>query len=349
MALPRIALQLGNLTPQVRHLVGPCDCRLRNWLGSGFGSGSFQTTLPFRQLLLSLGLWKCLTASTGADPIATATGLLGKLGQLFLLDSEETPEVALEMVRQLNGVDACPSLHAASRTARELTRVEGFEPPMWDAFANGLRPPTHDADEFEPGAKRGWQYEAASRVERQFRTRLVERMAEHDHSLLRSQSGPTAGMALTASPSSFSTRIDPPLFSVIFVAPSFPSPSLRTSVSLYSFGHHRAAYARAGVRRLGFLIENAASRVSREGGARVATNVLLRDLDLAVPVARVYAVWRSSQMASLCSAACSWWWTPPSLNQSTVGCFGWGGRRSVLRGDHHVRARSEPSVMRRRV
>ena len=42
-------------------------------------------------------------------------------------------EVALEMVRQLNAVDACPSLLAASRAARELTGVEGFKPPTWDA------------------------------------------------------------------------------------------------------------------------------------------------------------------------------------------------------------------------
>ena len=124
--------------------------------------------------------------------------------------------MALEMVRQLNGVGAYPSLHAASRAARELTGVEGFEPPTWDALANGLRHPTHDADEFEPGAKRGWQHEAASRVERQFRIRLMERMAEHEQALLRSR-GPMAGMALTASPSSFSTRIDPHLFRVILL------------------------------------------------------------------------------------------------------------------------------------
>ena len=124
--------------------------------------------------------------------------------------------MALEM-RQLNGVDACPSLHAASRAARELTGVAGFEPPTWDALANGLRPPTHDADEFEPGAKHGWQHEAASRVERQFRIRLMERMAENEQALLRSQSGPMVGMVLTASPSSFSTRIDPHLFRVILL------------------------------------------------------------------------------------------------------------------------------------
>ena len=66
-----------------------------------------------------------------------------------------------------------------------MTGVEGFEPPTWDALANDLRPPTHDADEYEPGAKRGWQHEAASRVERQFRGRLMERMAEHEQALLR--------------------------------------------------------------------------------------------------------------------------------------------------------------------
>ena len=144
------------------------------------------------------GLWRCLArilpASTGADPIAKAIASLPvSMGGLGLRDASHTsepafwaswadclsmtrkrhPEVALEIVCQVNGVDACPSLHAASRVARELTGVEGFEPPTWDALANRLRPPTHDADEFEPGANGGWQHEAASRVERQFRIRLM--------------------------------------------------------------------------------------------------------------------------------------------------------------------------------
>ena len=45
-----------------------------------------------------------------------------------------------------------------------------------------------------------------------------------------------------------------------------------------------------------------------------------------------------------------------SSSQSTVGCVGWGGRRSVVRKDEHVRttyakanARSEPRAMSRRV
>ena len=136
------------------------------------------------------------------------------------------------------------------------------------------------------------EHEAASRVERQFRSRLMERMAEHEQALLRSQSGPMVGMALTASPSSFSTRIDPHLFRVVLLRRlrlplTLSVRQCRCGRFLDSFGHHRAACARAGVLgRRGFAVKSASTRVCREGGARVATNVLLRDLDLAVPVAR---------------------------------------------------------------
>ena len=152
------------------------------------------------------------------------------------------PEVAL--VRQLNGVDACPSLHAASRAARELTVVEGFEPPTWDALANGLRPSQ------EPSVVGNMR--PHRRVERQFRIGMMERKAEHEQALFRSQSGPMAGMALTASPSSFSTRIDPHLFRVILMRRlRLPLPlsvrQCRCGRSLDSFGHHRAACARGRV------------------------------------------------------------------------------------------------------
>ena len=49
-------------------------------------------------------------------------------------------------------------------------------------------------------------------------------------------------------------------------------------------GHHRAACSRAGVlERRGFALESAASRFCREAGGRVTTNVLVIDLDVAVP------------------------------------------------------------------
>ena len=48
------------------------------------------------------------------------------------------------------------------------------------------------------------------------------------------------------------------------------------------FGHHRAACSRAGVlSRRGFAVESAVEQICREAGARVSTNVMIRDLDIA--------------------------------------------------------------------
>ena len=123
--------------------------------------GQIPLRRPLRHYLCP---WEVWVFGMPLAPVSRPSGQAGPTVCLSMI-RQRHPEVALEMVRQLNGVDACPSLHAASGAARELTGVDGFEPPTWDALANGLRPPTHDADEFEPGAKRGWQHEAASRVE----------------------------------------------------------------------------------------------------------------------------------------------------------------------------------------
>ena len=77
---------------------------------------------------------------------------------------------------------------------------------------------------------------------------------------------------------------------------------------LDSFGHHRAACAEAGVSgRRGFPLECATAQVCREAGARVATNVLVRDMDLAAfnaldsrrlkVVADGLTLWHGAQLA----------------------------------------------------
>ena len=49
------------------------------------------------------------------------------------------------------------------------------------------------------------------------------------------------------------------------------------------FGHHRAVCSTVGVlSRRGFAVENAVAQICREGGARVSTNIFVRDLDLEV-------------------------------------------------------------------
>ena len=49
-------------------------------------------------------------------------------------------------------------------------------------------------------------------------------------------------------------------------------------------GHHRAACSRVGeLGKRGFAAEIADAQICREGGARVSTNVMLRDLDMSPP------------------------------------------------------------------
>ena len=98
-----------------------------------------------------------------------------------------------------------------------------------------------------------------------------------------------SGVALSTTPSSQLTRMEPALFRVLLQRRlALPLPlsnrTCRCGRPLDAFGHHRAACARCGVLgSRGFALESAAGRVCREAGARVATNQFVRDLDLGVP------------------------------------------------------------------
>ena len=204
------------------------------------------------------------------------------------------PTVADIIRRSLESDPQSPSLAAARRAADELDGTSGFEVPRWAALQEGLRPPPREPEHHEPGGTRaGWQHEAASRVERQFRTEvLLPQMSAQQRAKLRSQSGPVAGVPFSTAPSSPLTRIEPALFRVLLQRRlSLPLPltvrSCQCGRLLDAFGHHRTACSRSGVLgRRGFALESAAARVCREAGGRVATNILVRDLDLGTPDAR---------------------------------------------------------------
>ena len=104
---------------------------------------------------------------------------------------------------------------------------------------------------------------------------------------MRSQRGPLASTAFTCFPTSRMTRIDPAPFRALLLRRlRLPLPlsvrSCRCGRPLDAFGHHRAACATAGVLgRRGWALESVAARVCRKGGARVRSNVFVRDLDLA--------------------------------------------------------------------
>ena len=204
---------------------------------------------------------------------------------------ERHPSVAMECVHQLEGQPTAPALVAAVECARAVTGAAGFTPPSWRALARRARPPLRDVLDFEPGGqKRGWQHEAASRVDLRFRDEdLFHRVPAPVRALIRSQGGPMAGMALSTSPTSHLTRLQPHLFRTILLRRlRQPLPLSERSCGcgrpLDSSGHHRAACAQAGVLgRRGFAVESAAARICREAGGRVRVNVFVRDMDLIMP------------------------------------------------------------------
>ena len=197
------------------------------------------------------------------------------------------PEVAASMVEGLQRVDITECLRAVACAAEELSRLPGFVLPSWEALANGARPPVREPDQHEPGCQRaGWQHEGSARLEEAFRESLFVTMTDSERALVRSQGGPGAGAAYSACPI---TRIDPHLFRTLHLRrlrlPLLLSKrTCRCGRPLDSRGHHRAACARAGVLgRRGFAVESVAARICREGGARVVTNMMVRDMDLAAP------------------------------------------------------------------
>ena len=140
----------------------------------------------------------------------------------------------------------------------------------------------------DPGGWRtGWQHEAASRVERHFRdTSLMPRLNDTEKTLLRSQSDPMSGAALSTAPTCFHTRIESYLFRLLLLRRlrlSLPPcvPVCHCGRSLDSFGHHRAACPWAG------LLAASRWRLPRPkcAGKQVHGSQLVwvRDLDLGVP------------------------------------------------------------------
>ena len=104
--------------------------------------------------------------------------------------------------------------------------------------------------------------------------------------MIRSQSGPMAGVPLLAFPTSPLFRFDASAFRALLLRRLWRPLPLSSSACwcgrpLDAFGHHRSACAVSGVLgRRGFALESAAARVCREAGGRVTLNVRVSDLDL---------------------------------------------------------------------
>lgn len=161
--------------------------------------------------------------------------------------------------------------------------------PTWQEVHEGARP--EQVFEPEPGEwAHGWQYYAASQIERNYREYVVmPNMHNSDRALLRSQSGPGAGAHLVAIPFCPELTIEPHHFRTILLRRlRMPLPLTARHCNgracrghLDELGDHRAACPVSGrLKRRSVPMERMLARVCREGGARVRTNRRVRDLNV---------------------------------------------------------------------
>ena len=262
------------------------------------------------------GLWWCLAqilgvnleqCEAGMQEAATLPLVLGGLGLrcairtryssfwaswadcIPMVDARH-PEVAAQLVVQLEGHPATTCLGAAAAAARALTGIVNFEPPSWRSVLLGARPPPRAPDTFEPGTQRqGWQHEASSRIEEDFKAALLDRLPDSAKASLRSQGGPGAGLSFTTCPTCLVTRFEPhssefsccAAFDCLFLSLCVPAgvASHKTPVATTAQPVRRPGC----LADRGWALESVAARICREARGRVTTNVMLRDLDMVLP------------------------------------------------------------------
>ena len=158
--------------------------------------------------------------------------------------------------------------------SRASLAESGFECPEWNALVEGLRPNQPVRAEVDPADHtHGWQFFAVQRVEHHFRAETA-------------QSGPMSGVAFSAVPSSPPTRLAPQLFRVLLLRRLWlplPLTSRTCRCGRFLVATNVQRVREPGCWAVGdFSVESAAARVCLEAGARVSTNLFVRDLDLPV-------------------------------------------------------------------
>ncbi|CAK0791015.1 unnamed protein product, partial [Prorocentrum cordatum] len=203
---------------------------------------------------------------------------------------ERCPELTNQICAALSELDwgplpAAPGCLQQASRAKEHLSAHGFAAPNWHDLAQGARPPpTHEREHGEWA--HGWQFWAARVLENTARQQLLNASTPPDRALLRSQSGPCAGRAFTALPTTGDFHIPPAEFRVLLLRRlrfdlPFAASACRCRGRLDARGDRRAACPRAGVlKKRSIPLEKAAARICREAGGRVAENQLLRDLNV---------------------------------------------------------------------
>ena len=161
----------------------------------------------------------------------------------------------------------------------------GVHVPEWQEIAGGLRPEDLGFAEWEPCEGKGWQRHASATVHEQYTEQVV-----WPHLSLAESIGEVAKWAPFVSP--VHSPASPQdlkngsrtVQSVALETP--PHASLPAGVAVSSTSLATTAQRAAGLGELGkrgFAAESAVAQICRGGGARVSTNVMLRDLDISPP------------------------------------------------------------------
>ena len=199
------------------------------------------------------------------------------------------PRFGQRIVQWLNSSDSIPhSMTEAAEARRHLINSGYHRCPGWQDIAAGIRPPPiHDV---EPGEwAHGWQFHAATHIEYHYRNRILYSMSPSQRAMVRSQSGRGSGAHLSITPTCPELCIENEHMNVILLRRlRLPLPltsrfcnGRRCRRELDSLGDHRAACPKSGrLKRRSIPMENMIARICREGGARVRTNVLVRDLNI---------------------------------------------------------------------
>ena len=235
-------------------------------------------TLPIR--LGGLGLRSALRTAPGAY----VAGWLDALACMRRL----APDVHALALAHLRAPDASlPHSLAQFRDAVVILQAQGSVTDV-ASLLDAAPPAAGPDDESDPGEmRRGWQYRLCSQTETHYREQVVlPACTAARQAMLRSQSGPGAGMWLATRPRTSETTMSPTRFQVALRRrlrwPLQLGPRRcngRTCGRILDpEGDHWASCMRSGrVLRRARPIERIWARICREAGARVTENTLLRD------------------------------------------------------------------------
>ena len=236
-------------------------------------------TLPGR--MGGLGLRSADRTSTGAYWAAWCDALK--------VLKDKRPALAEMLLSQLDRpAEAQPACLREATEAKELLLACGQEgQPTWRQAAEGLVAPPQPEDAEAGEWRHGWQFTACAVLETYTRHNEILPMATpQQQAVIRSQSGPSAGKWLTTTPKSPQLTLLPLRMQVSLryrLLYKLPITRLRCScrARLDPYGYHWAACPRTGRLRLRAKpLEPTWAVVFREAGARVQTDVLLRDTNL---------------------------------------------------------------------